>query len=52
MYTIDEMRNPSQYRCSRCHSNFTKKEFDKIPPVRQEMIKKDKNYKIIEDEKH
>lgn len=28
MYTIDEMRNPSQYRCSRCHSNFTKKEFD------------------------
>jgi hypothetical protein len=31
---------------------ITKKEFDKIPPVRQEMIKKDKNYKIIEDEKH
>jgi high-affinity K+ transport system ATPase subunit B len=31
---------------------ITKKEFDKIPFERQEMIKKDKNYKVIEDEKH
>lgn len=28
---------------------ITRKEFNKIPPVRQEMILKDKNYKIIED---
>lgn len=28
---------------------ITRKEFDKIPPVRQELIKKDKNFKIIEN---
>jgi hypothetical protein len=28
---------------------ITKKEFDKIPAERQEAIRKDKNYKIIED---
>lgn len=28
---------------------ITKKEFDKIPAERQEILRKDKNYKIIED---
>jgi hypothetical protein len=28
---------------------ITRKEFDKIPLVRQEMIRNDKHYKIIED---
>ena len=28
---------------------ITKKEFDKIPAERQEVLRKDKNYKIIED---
>jgi hypothetical protein len=28
---------------------ITKKEFDKIPVERQEVLRKDKNYKIIED---
>lgn len=28
---------------------ISKKEFDKIPPARQEMIRKDAHYKIIED---
>ncbi len=28
---------------------MTKKEFDKIPAERQEVLRKDKNYKIIED---
>lgn len=30
---------------------ITKKEFDKIPAERQELIKKDTHYKIIEDPK-
>lgn len=28
---------------------ITKKEFDKIPADRQEILKKDKNFKIVED---
>jgi len=28
---------------------ISRKEFDKIPPARQELIKNNKNYKIIED---